>query len=154
MSANNVEQSVTDALMRWNIGFEVDGGRRMVRPSGGLHSKPWPCFGWLVTLTNRGTRKTMQLPYYCGLAHATKPKHSSMTARPIPPTPAAVLWSLLSDATAGTMSFQDWCSDYGYSDDSLTALGTYRACCASARQLAEVFTRDQMAELQTMLEGY
>jgi hypothetical protein len=156
MNSNDKTQTAADTLMRWNIGFEASGGQRTVRGTDqGKDGKPWHCYAWLVTLTNRnvcGTAET--LPYYCGLAHVTKPKHSYVQPRPVPPTSADVLYCLLADSAAADQSFGDWCADYGYDDDSMRALETYKACCNSAKQLRRIFTREQIAELHTLLEDY
>lgn len=47
---------------------------------------------------------------------------------PKKPTYDDVVYSLVMDATACEQSFEDWCSDYGYSDDSIKALEIYRQC--------------------------
>lgn len=39
-----------------------------------------------------------------------------------------ILQSLFSDAQAGQETFEDFCFDFGYSDDSIKAMETYRAC--------------------------
>jgi len=154
MNTNDTTQTVADTLTRWNIGFETSGGQRTTRDTCG-NGKPWPCFAWLVTITNRNVRGVAEtLPYYCGLAHVTKPKASWMQPRPVPPTSADVLYCLLLDSAAADQSFGDWCADYGYSDDSMRALETYKACCNSAKQLLRIFTREQLAELRTLLEDY
>ena len=46
------------------------------------------------------------------------------------------------------MSFGDWCTDYGYSDDSINAFRIYRECCKNAERLAKVFTFAQRSALR------
>ncbi len=51
------------------------------------------------------------------------------------PTENDVLECLKSDCEAGNYSFDDFCDNFGYSNDSLKALDTYRACMDTARKL-------------------
>jgi hypothetical protein len=74
--------------------------------------------------------------------------------RPCAPTSACVLYALLSDAQACDMSFNDWCTDFGYDADSITALNTYQACCSIGESMRKVFTSEQRAHLATLLEEY
>lgn len=53
------------------------------------------------------------------------------------PTAEGVLESLLSDASAGTNSFEDFCSEFGYSTDSRKAHATWEACVKTAKRLPE-----------------
>lgn len=75
-------------------------------------------------------------------------------AKPAPPTAASVLNSLLLDGAAVDQSFPDWCGDFGYDEDSITALGTYRACCKTGRLLRSLFTPAQREQLETLLQDY
>lgn len=51
------------------------------------------------------------------------------------PNPKDVLECLFSDLDAGEMSFDDFCDNFGYSNDSIKALDTYRACSENARKM-------------------
>ena len=73
---------------------------------------------------------------------------------PKPPTVADVLYSLLSDASAEQRNFHEWCSDYGYSTDSINALNVYRACLDTAAALRKCFSNELLAELNTLLAEY
>ena len=48
--------------------------------------------------------------------------------KPVAPTTADVLACLLSDASNASETFEEWCSNFGLSDDSMKAMETYRAC--------------------------
>ena len=61
------------------------------------------------------------------------------------PTAYSVL-ACLTKYDPGT--FEDFCSDYGYDEDSRTAEQIYFAVCKEYRQLAKIFTPEQMKELQ------
>ena len=73
---------------------------------------------------------------------------------PRQPKVADVLYSLLSDASAEQRNFHEWCSDYGYSTDSISALNTYRACLDTAAALRKCFSNELLAELNTLLAEY
>lgn len=72
----------------------------------------------------------------------------------VAPTPASVLFCLLSDAEASDYSFDDWCDMLGHSDDSLSALNIYKECCKIGKSLLKVFSRDQIEQLREMLQDY
>ena len=76
------------------------------------------------------------------------------TFKPVRPSAASVLHCLLSDATACEQSFRDWCSDYGYDEDSRKAEATYRACQEAGDKLRKIFTGQQVRELRELLQDY
>ncbi len=45
-------------------------------------------------------------------------------------------------------SFDTFCAEFGYNDDSLRAMRTYLACCDEYRNLCRIFTAEQMKELR------
>jgi len=73
---------------------------------------------------------------------------------PKQPKVVDILYSLLSDASAEQRNFHEWCSDYGYSTDSISALNTYRACLDTAAALHKCFSPELLAELQDLLAEY
>ena len=48
-------------------------------------------------------------------------------------------WSFVSDASAGSQPFDDFCADFGYDADSRTARATWRACLSAARRLGTLY---------------
>jgi len=74
--------------------------------------------------------------------------------KPKPPKVADVLYSLLSDASAEQRNFYEWCSDYGHSLDSISALNTYRACLDTAHALHKCFSDELLEELRDLLAEY
>lgn len=54
-----------------------------------------------------------------------------------PPTLEEVCYSLFLDAYDG--DFEDWCEEYGYSDDSIKAKAMYEECCRTRRALQRMF---------------
>lgn len=61
--------------------------------------------------------------------------------KPVKPTNADILHSLTMDASAADENFSDWCANYGYSDNSIKALNTYKQCLEIAAALRKHFDR-------------
>lgn len=74
--------------------------------------------------------------------------------RVVKPTAASVLYSILLDGSAIDMSFHDWCCDYGYDTDSISARSTYDACCTTGLQLRSLFTSEVRTVLSELLQDY
>lgn len=73
----------------------------------------WARQEWRVTLRNG--RKRMTFPYYGGGAA-------------MDPSADEVVEDLAMNAGALSVSFDEWCMEYGYDTDSRSAERTYRAC--------------------------
>lgn len=65
----------------------------------------------------------------------------------VPLTPYDVLPCLSGDA-ATPETFQDFCAEYGYDEDSRKAYALWRRCDAFAKRLRRFFTRDEINALQ------
>lgn len=141
----------------------------------------WTHDAWRVTFTSR-TGKTFETEYSTGVGLRQLPtvKISGTTSRrpikpmsrdnvqspreleqwkqrnakPVTPHVADVICSLLSDSIAAEMTFNDWCSDYEYNNDSIKAHSTYLACQRSAELLRSIFARSQIESLRAALENY
>jgi hypothetical protein len=71
------------------------------------------------------------------------------------PDVADIIHCLLMDTAAVGYSFADWYREFGYDDeDSRAAERTYNECVQTARDLDRVFTREQLAHMRGLLEGY
>lgn len=132
-------------LAQWRIAYKVSLVGEVVRDK-------WTADQWLVRL-NRG-KGDVTFDYYTGTGRRSKPTKISPHGMPKIPEAADVLHCLVLDATALHQSFHDWCADLSYDVDSIKAFDTYRACCESATKLRQVFDRDQLAELNQILEGF
>lgn len=102
---------------------------------------------WAITLLDKDGNPHM-FEYFTGLGlrnGRNKPK---------PPKVADVLYSLICDAGAEQQNFHEWCSDYGHSLDSISALNTYRACLDTAHALHKCFSNELLAELRDLLAEY
>ncbi len=95
---------------------------------------------WRVQV-RRGQR-AFTTDYSAGFGHRLNDK-------PQAPKLADVLACLLSDASSGAESFEDFCSNLGYDSDSRKALATWRSC----RRTAAAFDRLLGAETLEFLIG-
>ncbi len=151
--SNEKADAVAAYLTARNIQFSAVGGHRTKRDD-------WDCFEWRCTFTRspRSPTPALSIPYYCGLGHVLPSKFRKDSVfyveRPWAPLAADVLHSLVMDATALDESFTNWCAEFGYSDDSLSALETYRRCCDITKQLRGFFGRDELSEVSKLLEDY
>lgn len=135
----------------------------------------WQCDEWTILFNGEAfTFKT-------GLGHRVKLNHGKLTPKQreelkelkecisanfaiheivqrqliaVKPTQASVLYCLLLDSTANDESFNTWCDNLGYDNDSIKALNIYKACCDNAEKLNKVFTREQQQKLNELLEDY
>ena len=88
----------------------------------------------LIGFDKRGAARVLQTPYWQGSAHKG------------PPSAADVVYSLVSDASCVTGSFEDYCSDMGCDPDSRRAERTYESIKAMKPRL-EKFFGDELAEV-------
>jgi len=102
---------------------------------------------WIITVTGKDGCHHM-FDYFTGLGRRQGLNN------PRQPKVAAVLYSLLSDASAEQRNFHEWCSDYGHSLDSISALNAYRACLDTAAALRKCFSYELLAELRDLLAEY
>lgn len=59
---------------------------------------------------------------------------------------------VLSDSYAAQGSFKYFCSEFGYSDDSIKALKTYKECKRNAERLNKLFSGLDLLSVQNELE--
>jgi hypothetical protein len=108
----------------------------------------WKCDQWRVQVsTKAGFWST---DYFTGLGLRSKPRAAWDTPKPKKPTIAQVLHSLFLDARAADLNFHDWCAEYGYSDDSIKALNTYKECLEIGTMLRKHFSPDQRAAIEAI----
>lgn len=103
-------------------------------------------------LGHRKARRPM--PEYVHNNSYSRRQWEALHVKPVAPTAAAVLYCLLSDASATDQCFADWASEYGYDTDSRKAFAIYEACCANGLELRRVFTAAQRADLRGLLQDY
>ncbi len=109
----------------------------------------WKCDQWRVQInTKAGFWST---DYFTGLGLRNKPRATWDAPKPKKPTVAQVLHSLTMDARAADLNFHDWCAEYGYSDDSIKALNTYKQCLEIGTMLRKHFSPDQRAAIKSIV---
>lgn len=74
-------------------------------------------------------------------------------SRPKKPTVKDVLYSMMAD-NVSNMSFDDFCNEFGYNNDSIKALETYRACLKETQTYYDMFDSEEREILQELLEDY
>lgn len=90
--------------------------------------------------------------YFTGLGLRHKSKQSWATPTPKKPKIADVMYSLFLDASAADENFNDWCANLGYSDDSISALNTYKQNLEIATALRKHFSPEQRAAIQSIIQ--
>jgi len=60
----------------------------------------------------------------------------------------------LMDADALDHSFSDWCSCYGYDEDSRKAERIYFECCENGKNVRNCFSREVIQELLEALQDF
>ena len=124
------------------------------------HEGNWKCDEWRVRITNPSQSRDWTTRYYTGLglrspipalALAFNPPRKGTLAygaleklrKPQLPKIADVLHALFIDADAADYNFNEWCDNYGYSNDSIKAMNTYKECLDTAANLRSFFTKEQ-----------
>lgn len=100
---------------------------------------------WNIALTREGcgAKPTIYTEYSMGSAHKSAPKL------------ADVLHSLHSDAIgADCETFESWAGSYGYDTDSRKAESIYRACVAITGHMRQLFTPEELDQLDTLFSDY
>jgi hypothetical protein len=135
-------------------------------PSKWDESTPRTVDQWRVTLsspagvdgfdyfTGLGLRETLR-----GVRAMTVPNNRFVkghweATRPKAPRVADVLHSLVMDASAENENFHEWCANHGYSDDSIKAMNTYKACLDVAAALRKHFSPDTLRQVRELLQDY
>lgn len=81
--------------------------------------------------------------YYMGVAHGKRQ-----------PTITKVMYSLLNEASMGEYSFEDFCSELGYNEDSRKAHATWQACQEIAERFKLTFSEEQLETMRDLLQDY
>jgi hypothetical protein len=136
-------QTIDDINQRAPITVQLNGTSHFARDNG---QKPIDCDLWRVTIT--GKDGFWSTDYRTGTGHRDK------FGKPKKPKNADILHCLIMDASAAVMNFTQWCSEYGYSDDSLKALSMYKACCETGTALRKHIGRDDLDAIRELLQDY
>lgn len=152
-------------------GFDFDKLPVKIDFVGKVDEKEWPHFLWNVTISHKNGFWTF--PFKCGIGHIEKkpgaipmpnPPYKKGTVayaqweanstRPKKPKTSDVMYSILSDIQAADSSFNNWCTEFGYDNDSMRAFKIYQTCCEYAVQVRKCFTPEQIRDMQKALEDY
>lgn len=128
-----------------------------------IREQNWECDQWRVTLSSKAGFHSFD--YFTGLGLRTRTysgygrKWDAMKKRhyddkPQKPKVSDVLYSLIMDANAADENFHEWCANYGYSDDSIKAMNTYKACLEIAVALRKHFSPDTLHQVRELLQDY
>lgn len=130
----------------------------------------WQCDQWRVTISSNAGFHSID--YFTGLGlrspipalylTSNPPRPGTVayaqlenaTRKPRKPKVADVLHSLIMDASAADENFHDWCANFGYSDDSIKALNTYKASLETAQALRKHFSPDTLRQVRELLQDY
>ena len=150
MTTQETESAVVDFLSRCNVSFSVC----LV---GATERDDWECDEWRVTL--KSGRADYTILYYTGTGLRKKGRFFDNMGRqqpckPVAPSAASVLHSVLLAGSAIDQSFIYWCDDFGCDPDSRKALAAYEACCESGRKVRQLFTCTEREELSNLLQDF
>ena len=121
-------------------------------PSKWDESTPRTVDQWRVTLSSKADFYSFD--YFTGLGLRHKPIAPWVASTPKKPKVADVLHSLIMDSNAADENFHDWCANYGYSDDSIKAMNTYKACLETAAALRKHFSPNTLRQVRDLLQDY
>ena len=125
----------------------------LIRYVGETARDGWSCDQWSVQFDSKdGIYRT---DYFTGIGLRKTNKNSwDKTPKPVKPTIKNVMYSMLIDSEASDMAFDDWCEEFGYSDDSISALNIYKKCLDTARSIRKHFSNDQISSMREALQDY
>lgn len=133
--------NLCEFLDKNEITFSVEG--RGVEELDGREADKWlACF-----TSNRGKRG---FDYHTGTGLRNKKK------KPVPPSPADVLYCIVSDffSVYNAIGFAEWAENLGFNPDSIKDRDIYDACCENATKMLRVFSIEQLKEFQEILQDY
>jgi hypothetical protein len=130
-------------------------------PSKWAEDKPCNVDQWRVSVT--GPSGYWSTDYFTGLGLRTPAvvrrdiggrTYIKAPAKIKKPSIASVMHCLLIYASAADENFNDWCANFGYSDDSLKALNTYKQCLEVGTALRRHFSPATLSALRDLLQDY
>lgn len=104
-------------------------------------------FHYLVTMQRDA--KEISFCYSKGSAHCYE---MGTVTKPIEPMLSEVLYSLILDCTEE--SFDYFCSEFGYDNDSIKAYKTYESCLENTKKLKTLFTYSEIEALKELFQDY
>ena len=135
-TTTDYDKQATDFLEKYTIRFTARPGTDKAPPwaeLGKAHGKQWR-----IRLSGQTSD---------GLRAVTFPFWNSINAKEEPPSAYTVLACISSDVNCPE-TFADFCSGYGYDEDSRKAEQTFKRCRALAEKLQAFFTEQEKTDLQ------
>jgi len=164
-----IEKTVDVQVSEYLASIGVEYNSYLVGPT---KRDDWECDAWQCSLNCKDVKFTS--PYYTGTGHrvdtpATARLRASLKnvnrnsiawqdmlkqMKPVKPSAASVLYSLITDGEAIDQSFTDWCDNFGYDEDSRKVYKMYEECCKTGKELRKLFTVTQRETLSNLLQDY
>lgn len=109
-----------------------------------LHTEQNKIYKEFIKLYNVETGESMTFDF----SYGTKPKENTHLTE--------YLYHLWSDINSvhTTKNFKDWCDQYGYDDDSILALKTYRKCKKYNNHIKRVLGKDDFLNFIEFMEHF
>jgi hypothetical protein len=159
---SEIESNVADMLAKAGIvvSFQYMGEQKRDN---------WLCDAWQATITNGKNQQVFD--YYTGTGHRKlfkkpyaweRPENQrekkwffEQNSQPVEPVAAALIHSLILDGDACNYSFEEWCGNFGYDEDSRKALETYLLCQKVGGQLRRIIGNNELlSALSDALQEY
>ena len=118
------EHDLDRVLRELGISLDARHQGRSVRPGEKYEQDHWSVTLKRGPLGQGKKRAALKTEFHMGTGH-----HGA------PPSAASVVHSLMSDGRAGEQSFEEFCSDFGYDEDSRQAEKIWKACKAIAPKI-------------------
>lgn len=150
------DQLATDLLNKLGMGIDIQNAGQAPAPWVEEHTvggKPLPTFRWAITISRR-------LPVGKGEGISFKESrllfdfftHKEIENRngdkfPERPTNYDILACIGMDATVPE-TFEEFCADFGYDEDSRKAEKTYKQCAAHTKKLRAYFSPEELQMIQ------
>ena len=109
--------------------------KHTIKLVGLIDDNNWKHYLWSVTIN------TVHFNYKTGIG-LVKPN-----GQPSVPKIDEVMYCLVNDIEFGAMSFDDFCDNCGYSNDSLNALNIYRECSENEKKLRKALGKEYNEEV-------
>ncbi len=142
MTTKEIEAAVDQLLVDAMVDYSAT-------RTGERKTDDWKHDLWHISFSRRGVQKSGEFEFRTGVGLRSK-----KTGHAVKPSATSVLSCLVRDAAARSQSFYDWCSDYGYDNDSIKAFNTYNECCEIAQKLRQVFKAAEIAKIEELTSGY
>lgn len=126
LAPTQITETLPDMIARLGIKVKVTPGTTM--PVSKMDDWMLSAYHYTVKLTYKG--RSLTTPFFTGKAWNREPNA------------ADVLSSLVSDTSAGEMTFEEYCSDFGLDRDSRKAFATWKACVQVAGKMRRFLGED------------